>query len=215
MVNLQTLKVMRGVLRGMIAEPKEEIFLDMELNFYLSLAQFDVARRLRKINKDWFSIEKEVSCAISVDHSVLTIPSDCLEIILIRSSAMSRKGETIRLFDNEEMGKITSNSMYAASSTYPVGFHVGNEVYIYPALAAVRIIYVQSPSEISNENDNTIIPVKFIEHVLAYAKWLCAPKTKHINPQEAKKEYDDMFFDIVIVKKSEVKAPSPDTPEAK
>ncbi len=213
MANLQTLKVLRGMLRGIIAEPREDKFTDIELNLILSLAQFDVARRLRKINKDWFSTEAENMGAIGYDHSVHTIPSDCLEIISVEAAA---DGAPIRIFDSSKKNLLLTNSMYTPSASYMFGFHIGNELHIYPAIMLIKILYVQTPVEISGENDVTIIPVRFVQNILAYAKMICAPKTQHINPQLAAQEYDDMYLEIeALLKKTDVKAKEPDIEEKK
>lgn len=218
MANLQTLKVIRGLLRGILADPKEDRFMDTELNFILSMAQFDVARRLRKINRDWFSKEIEGSCVVGADYSIYTFPSDLLDVI--SAEAVMNQVDPpltipIRIFDSGKKNLLLSNLMFTPSNSYIIGFQIGGELHIYPAISTLNILYVQTPVEISNENDQTIIPVRFIEYILAYAKMMCAAKTQHINPAQALQEYENMYMEEIISKKTDVKGKEPDVEEKK
>lgn len=207
---LQDLKTMCSLLRSYIGEAAQKDFSDIELYTLISLAQFPVARRLLKINKSWFAAVTN----LSVSNAEATLPTDCLEIEAIVSSDTINLGvfKPIPLADMRNMKNMLFRAENMNNDAYYV--HVGTKVYfvIYSTTvvlpSSVILYYIQKPVEITEEDDETIIPVQFIDFILAHALWQCAYKAG-LNPNEKRDAYIQMYADLVMGIKTDIQVASP------
>jgi len=195
-MGLQVLKNMRGVLRGRINEPSEKKFTDIELNNAINLAQYDVARRLLKINKNWFAKRTAITVNTVDTYLTGTIPSDCLEI----ESIITNTGYPIRELPLSEGQLPDVNAMYAASWSNPYYQVISTTLYIYHGVSdasskSVTMTYIQKPTELSNDTDETIIPIEFVNIIIACAVWYCADKAG-LDSTGKKTEYDTMIIEL-------------------
>lgn len=194
---LQTLKTLRSLLRSRIAEEVQDKFSNIELNTILSLGQFDVSRRLLKINKSWLA----TSATLTITAGVATLPSDCGEIESIVASDLDNYGVFVEL-PLSAVGS-TENKFNKFRNSAGCGYYVqiGSSVKFICDLtevtlpSTVTLYYIQKPVEISDDADETIIPVQFVDLLLAYGEWHCAHKAG-LNPDEKKVAYNQMFEEL-------------------
>lgn len=195
-MSIQALKNMRSILRGRINEPKEDKFTDIELNNAINIGQYDVARRLLKINKSWFAKRSSVSLTGVGNYLTGTIPSDCLEI----ESITTNTGYPLRELPLSEGQLPNTNVIYTASWTNPYYQIISTTLYVYhgggdTSSKSVNLTYIQKPTELTDDADETIIPVEFVDFIIAYAVWRCADKAG-LNSLAKKREYDTMITEL-------------------
>ena len=206
---LNDLQTMRSLLRSRLNEAIPDKFTNPELNTIISHGQFDVARRLLKINKSWFAENTN----LTIVAGVATLPSDCMEIESVISADMINMG-TFTEIPLSERGR-NKNKLFQYEHMNNDGFyvHVSDELHFiteqtYSTLpSSVILYYIKKPTELSAEDDTTIIPTEFVDFILAYAEWRCAPKSGQ-NPKEKEAAYLQLFIDLSEALKRDVqKAP--------
>jgi len=196
-VALQDLKTLRSLLRSRIGEPSEVKFTNVELNTIISAGQFDVARRLLKINKSWLADNTN----INITSGVATLPTDCGDIEAVVSSDMVNYGSFKEL--PLSSAGLHENIFHQLRNMNNSGYflHVGDELHFvgespWDTLPpSVIIYYIRKPIELSADTDLTIIPTQFIELILAYAEWHCALKAG-LPPEEKRAAYNAMFDEL-------------------
>lgn len=194
-VTLRRLDYMRSLLRGRIKEPEEDKFTNIELNLELSLAQFDVIKRLLKINKAWFAKIVSIKLKRTTTYGMGAIPSDCSQIEAITDPT----GRQITELPLSKVGLLT-NLMYAPSLSDARYLHIGNDIYVYSGISSIPTIWlyhIQKPNELVNDTDITILPVEFVDMIIACALWKCAAKAG-LSEAQKEKEYDDMFVELEL-----------------
>lgn len=212
--NLQKLKYLLSMLRGRIGEPLEDDFTDIELVNLLNLGQFDVARRLLKINKEWFSAFETLTGAVTPNgYCYYDLTSLASGKAVFQIEALTQGGgNPITRFDIEDVGLIVSNTMYTPSANDPRFVHIGDRIYIWPATNNPILYFTEKPVELVADDDVTILPVEFVDMLLAYGEWRCAGKKK-LDVKQKEKEYDEMFVEVELRYRRDVKAETPGTEE--
>jgi hypothetical protein len=184
-----------------LKDPNMEKFSPLTLDGFINFGQYDVAKRLLKINKKWFT--KKVP--LSVTAGVATIPSDCLEI----ESLTLTDGTPIVEMAASDIGLIYASSMYEPSLSNPYFVHLSDVLYLFPTTITSVILYeTTKPVVLDADDKETIIPVEFVSMIIAYGEWQGAD-IAGLNPTIKEKEYDEMFREVEerLRKDVEVKTP--------
>ena len=201
MNEMKSLKYMRSMLAVKLKDPNMEKFSPLALDGFINFGQFDVAKRLLKINKKWFTKKG----TLSVTAGVAIIPSDSLEIDALTLT----DGTPIVEVGAADIGLIYANSMYEPSLSNPYFVHLANSLYLFPnSISSAILYYTQKPTVLSGDSAETIIPVEFVSMIIAYGEWQGAD-IAGLNPTIKEKEYDEMFREVEerLRKDVEVKTP--------
>lgn len=185
---MRSLKYMRSMLSVKLKDPNMEKFSPLTLDGFINFGQFDVAKRLLKINKKWFT--KRVP--LSVTAGVTAVPSDCLEIETLTLT----DGTPIVEIAASDIGLIYASSMYEPSLSNPYFVQLTDSLYLFPAtISSVHLYEIEKPTVLDADGKETIIPVEFVNMIIAYGEWQGA-EIAGMDPRIKEKEYDEMFAEI-------------------
>lgn len=197
---LQELGTIRGLVRNLIGEPVQKDFTNPELNAIITLVQNEVIRRLMRVNTVWFASSAQLS-AIDVGVAAkYTLPTDCGEIVSVRTLT----GKIITIKPLSEHPYITSNPMHAASTNDPCAIQISNKLYVYPpSITTIIVDYIQKGLELTTDSETTILPLEFIDILVAGVIAKCAAKAG-LDVAQKEKEYDEMFPESELRKRKDV-----------
>jgi hypothetical protein len=198
---MKSLKYMRSMLAVKLKDPNMENFSPLALDGFINFGQFDVAERLLKINKKWFTKKQTLNLTAGVG----SLPTDCLEIETLTLS----DGTPVVEIAASDIGLIYASSMYEPSLSNPYFVQLANSLYVFPNTISVTALYfIQKPLVLSADANETIIPVEFVSMIIAYGEWQGA-EIAEMDPIIKKNEYDKMFKETEerLRKDVEVKTP--------
>lgn len=196
---LGTLKNIRSMVRSRIGEPIQKEFLDTELNLYIHFGQLDVARRLLRINQEWFMTSYQYKGSTPITD--FDLPEDCLRLVNV-----FRQGLPVAKIDVEDIGVLYTNANYTPSQISPFYYQVGSTITILPAVAPwqVKIFYVKKPTELTTDDSVTIIPDQFLDLIISYVVMRCKPKLKDPDMVLSEKQYDELYLEIEKKERADV-----------
>ena len=198
---IKSLKYMRSMLSVKLKDPNMTKFSPLTLDGFINFGQFDVAKRLLKINKKWFTKKQ----TLTVTAGVATIPSDCLEI----ESLTLTDGTPIVEIAASDIGLIYVSSMYKPSLSNPYFVQLEGSLYLFPVTISSVILYeTRKPLVLTNDLDGTIIPVEFVSMIIAYGEWQGAD-IAGMDPRIKEQEYDEMFREVEERLRSDVEVKTP------
>jgi len=192
---LGTLLNLRSMVRNRIGQPVQkegpEGFLDTELNAIINYGQLEVARRLLKINQEWFVGVESPSPGAARD--TYTLPSNCLEVLsVLRNSIPALKIAVANI------GILSVNANYMPAANQPFYYQIAGVIYLKPTVnpGLVKIYFVKKPVELTTDANVTIIPDEFLDLVISYAVMHCKSKMGAPDMALMEKQYDEKFKEI-------------------
>jgi hypothetical protein len=196
--DLQALKSLRGALRSRLGEPLPRLggFTEQEITLAINFAQYEVARRLLRLHQSWFN--KMYTFSIQSGVVLYDLPTNCLEII-----GMTWGGKNVIPLSLSDYGIIESNPNYEPSQDDSYYIKLEDQIKVSPIpgtetggqLLPLVVFYVQSPTDLAEDTDKTIIPKQFCDLLIRYAYIITAPKIGK-DATQAEKFYDEAFQEM-------------------
>lgn len=197
-MELQELKSLRGALRSRLGEPLPRLggFTEQEMTLAINYAQYEVAGRLLRIHQSWFN--KMYTFTLQSGVILYDLPSDCLEI-----AGMTWGGKNVTPLSLADYGIIESNPNYEPSQDNSYYVQLGDKIKISPVpgegtrgqFLPLIVFYIQSPTDLIDGTDKTIIPKQFCDLLIRYAYIITAPKLGK-DVIQAEKFYDEAFQEM-------------------
>jgi len=211
---LRTLKFIRSLVRTEIREPVPQPgpygFLDTEIDGIVSLCQWIVITKLKKINQAWVSTRDSIDLVAS--HDEYDIPSSILEMDIVKW-----KKEVTKM-PLEEL-QLLDSGIYTPTMDDPYYWHTASKIYIRPIPSAGDIasypklwIYgPEKPTQLTSDEQETILDERFLELLIQCAKVKCAPKKDFLDVVKEEALLNKKYLDIAKKSKDDIRASVPGT----
>lgn len=161
------------------------------LNGFVNLAQFEIIRRLKLIDKEIFS--KEFPISLTAGTNNYDLPNDHGEFVQAWWEGWVRKVPLA------EVPFYRDNDNYGQSAADAICWIIGSKIYTKPTPtetsnggAKFILGYIQDAVVLANDDAETILKEKFLEPLFRLCEMWCAP-TLGRDTEKAREHYEDWF----------------------
>lgn len=182
-LSTKTLKNLRSDLRSRLANISDEKFFDSELNSWLNLGQYEVARGLSAISDHWYGTTEatvDISDCSAGSVTAKTLGSDFTvaesgilkftQVIIDAGAATNKLCPFKRL---EEIYGMASNSNY--DNSFAVAWH-GAKLYFFFGTSLTMdattctLFYLRKPTEMASDASTVDVPTEYVDLVVTFAQ---------------------------------------------
>jgi hypothetical protein len=190
---LNTLGTLRAALRSFLRQPvpSSKGFTEQELNFWINTVQFDLARKLLRINQEEFYGIQTILCQHG--YQDYTLDSTVGEII-----AVTYEDRTVEKISPKDIGLLSTNANFEPSAYQRYWMRFEDTLRTYPASDCtsgdtlfIKVYHVKKPSEMTLDSHTTIIPIDYLTILILGAAAPIAHAVPHLRDKNVTKMYED------------------------